>query len=192
MKLVTDRLRLRPLAAADLPLLVTLDSDPAVMRYINGGQPTPAALYENRLMARLLAQAEGPLIGFFVLHRRYDDEPLGWVHNRRYELQPSWLEIGYRLFARHWHQGYATEASRVLRDATFDAALCAHWCAICEPAHHASRRVMAKLGMQPTETYRHRTGIEVIRYELARAAWLSAADRSDQGGDDWHRGKEQG
>jgi RimJ/RimL family protein N-acetyltransferase len=37
----TDRLRLRPLATRDVAALVALDSDPEVMRYINGGRPTP-------------------------------------------------------------------------------------------------------------------------------------------------------
>ena len=40
--LETERLVLRRLTEADVDHLVTLDSDPEVMRYLNGGTPTPA------------------------------------------------------------------------------------------------------------------------------------------------------
>jgi len=39
--LETERLTLRRFTPDDLDDLVALDSDPAVMRYINGGRPTP-------------------------------------------------------------------------------------------------------------------------------------------------------
>jgi RimJ/RimL family protein N-acetyltransferase len=41
--LETERLRLRRFTTADVDLLVGLDADPAVMRHINGGRPTPRA-----------------------------------------------------------------------------------------------------------------------------------------------------
>ncbi len=36
----TERLTLRRFTAADADLLIELDSDPAVMRYLTGGEPT--------------------------------------------------------------------------------------------------------------------------------------------------------
>ncbi|WP_374106244.1 GNAT family N-acetyltransferase [Streptomyces sp. BV286] len=39
VSLGTERLVLRPFTEADVDLLVTLDSDPDVMRFINGGRP---------------------------------------------------------------------------------------------------------------------------------------------------------
>ncbi len=41
--LETERLRLRRFVAADADLLVALDADPEVMRYITYGKPTPRA-----------------------------------------------------------------------------------------------------------------------------------------------------
>ncbi|NEE55385.1 GNAT family N-acetyltransferase, partial [Streptomyces sp. SID8455] len=40
--LETDRLVLRRFTDADAPVLLALDNDPEVMRYINGGRPTTA------------------------------------------------------------------------------------------------------------------------------------------------------
>ncbi len=41
--LETERLLLRQFTSDDTELLVELDSDPRVMRYITGGIPTPGA-----------------------------------------------------------------------------------------------------------------------------------------------------
>jgi len=47
----TDRLCLRPITLADVDEIVALDADPEVMRYINGGKPTPRDEAE-RIVAR--------------------------------------------------------------------------------------------------------------------------------------------
>ena len=39
--LETERLILRRFTPDDVDLVTALDADPAVMRYINGGRPTP-------------------------------------------------------------------------------------------------------------------------------------------------------
>src|SRR5689334_13125051 len=55
----TARLALRPITTADVDRIVELDSDPAVMRYINGGPATPrdeaARIVERSLGHRWLA-----------------------------------------------------------------------------------------------------------------------------------------
>ena len=48
--LETDRLFLRPFTAADADLLIELDSDPAVMRYLTGGKPTPPQDVRERIL----------------------------------------------------------------------------------------------------------------------------------------------
>jgi RimJ/RimL family protein N-acetyltransferase len=46
--LETDRLILRRLTDADAENLFELDGDPAVMRFINGGRPTPREVSRRR------------------------------------------------------------------------------------------------------------------------------------------------
>ncbi len=46
----TARLHLRRFTDANLGDLVTLDSDPAVMRFISDGEPTPRQVYEDSLL----------------------------------------------------------------------------------------------------------------------------------------------
>ncbi len=56
----TARLSLRRIDAGHLDDLVELDSDPEVMRYINGGTATPRRVYADTLLARMMAHADQP------------------------------------------------------------------------------------------------------------------------------------
>jgi RimJ/RimL family protein N-acetyltransferase len=51
----TERLVLRRFTADDADLLVEMDSDPAVMRYLTGGEPTPADVVRDRHLPGILA-----------------------------------------------------------------------------------------------------------------------------------------
>src|SRR5260370_37767217 len=78
--LETPRLRLRPLAAADLPDLIALDLDPEVMRYVGSpaGVKTPEET-EARGRARIRETEHGvnePL-GFWRVEARGDAGFLG-------------------------------------------------------------------------------------------------------------------
>ena len=60
--LETERLVLRRFTEADVDNLVELDSDPEVMRFINGGRPTPRDEIENDVLPAFL--------GYYERHRR--------------------------------------------------------------------------------------------------------------------------
>jgi RimJ/RimL family protein N-acetyltransferase len=49
-----DRLVLRRFTEADSDNLFDLDSDPDVMRFINGGKPTPRDVIQNEARPRFL------------------------------------------------------------------------------------------------------------------------------------------
>ena len=136
-------LDLRPLGEHDLGNLIALDSDPQVLRYINGGNPPLEHVTRDHLLPRMLSWA-GPGVGFFALER--GGEFLGWAHLRPDRLEPAWLEVGYRLHRRFWGQGIATEATRRLIRQAFDLG---YDVASARTMHEnlASRRVMEKAGM---------------------------------------------
>ena len=66
MRLETDRLALRPLAAGDLDALTDLDGDPEVLRFVDPFAETPVdravrrASLEDRRLPRMLARARRP------------------------------------------------------------------------------------------------------------------------------------
>src|SRR5260370_34573380 len=109
----TPRLRLRPLAAADLPDLIALDLDPEVMRYVGSpaGVKTPEET-EARGRARILETERGvnePL-GFWRVETRADAGFLGVAALIRMPDGQD-VEVAYRLARAAWGRGIATEAA---------------------------------------------------------------------------------
>ena len=74
----TDRLLLRKLAADDLDDLVALDTDPAVMHYINDGAPPSRQDYVETLLPRMLAWAADDPVGFYAA--LWAGRWIGWFH----------------------------------------------------------------------------------------------------------------
>jgi len=141
----TPRLRLRPITLDDVDALLDLDSDPEVMRYISGGQPSSRAEVTEIVQASLdsrwmaSARATGDLIGWFALH------PTGDV--------PEELELGYRLRRAAWGNGYATEGSLALIDLAFARPGVRRVWAQTMAVNTASRRVMERCGLRYVRTF---------------------------------------
>jgi RimJ/RimL family protein N-acetyltransferase len=146
----TARLAWRRFTPADIDLLVELDSDPEVMRFLNGGLPSTRAFYADDVFPRWAAmEAKLPGQGFFAaFHRTAPGRPfVGWFHLRPAHHWPGELELGYRLRREFWGDGLATEGSRALIAYAFtrlDAPLVV---AATLLANTGSRRVMEKAGM---------------------------------------------
>jgi hypothetical protein len=68
--LETDRLRLRRFTADDIDLLVDLDSDPDVKRYIDGGNATSREEVEGVVLPRILSSTNGSIPAATGLQRR--------------------------------------------------------------------------------------------------------------------------
>ncbi len=77
--LETERLVLRPFTAADADNLFDLDSDPAAMRFINGGQPTPRDVVQNEDLPWFIEYGERyEGYGFWAVIEKATGEFLGW------------------------------------------------------------------------------------------------------------------
>ncbi|MCK6520779.1 GNAT family N-acetyltransferase [Myxococcota bacterium] len=173
--------RLRPLTPDDLDHLVTLDQDPEVTRYINGGQATPRAAYVELLLPRMLGAATRPGLGFFAVESPEGDF-MGWVHLREDSFEPRYAEIGYRLARAYWGQGVATAASRLLMARAFEELGFEVVSARTLLENRASRRVMEKLGLSesgrfvyPARTVAGLTTPELpaVLYTLHRGDWAA-------------------
>ena len=120
--LVTERMRLRHVTAADADLLVALDADPEVMHFITGGRTTPREEVVDDVLPAFLAHYERwTWYGFFLAHARADGEFLGWFHLRPHGDDDD-PELGYRLRRAAWGRGLASEGAQALVDLAFDRA----------------------------------------------------------------------
>ena len=154
--LETERLLLRRFTEADVDNLFDLDSDPEVMRFVNGGTPTPREVIEHDLLPRFLSYYERFAgYGFWAAIEKATGEFLGWFHFRPTEgASPDEVELGYRLRKAAWGQGYGTEASRALIRKGFTELGVRRVVASTYADNLASRRVMEKAGLTLVRTYR--------------------------------------
>lgn len=148
--LTTDRLLLRRFTADDVDLLVALDGDQEVMRFINGGRATPREeLAEDVLPFWLRFYDEGDRWGFWAAEDRVSGEFRGWFHLRpNRDDPPDEPELGYRLRRGVWGAGLATEGSIALIDKAFRELGARRVYATTMAINTASRRVMEKAGMR--------------------------------------------
>lgn len=179
--LETERLVLRRLTAGDVDALVELDSDPAVMRFVNGGRATGREEIEGDILPVWLRYYErGGGFGFWAAIEKASGAFIGWFHLRpRAEGAPDEPELGYRLRAASWGLGYATEGSRALVDHAFRELGAARVTAETMAVNTASRRVMEKAGLRYARTFFAAWPEKIeggeygdVEYALTRAEWL--------------------
>jgi RimJ/RimL family protein N-acetyltransferase len=167
--LETERLRLEPMTVEHTELLVDLDSDPEVMRYINGGKATSRAEVEAIVRAHhgyrwtAFLRADGDFVGWFGMR------PAG----------PWTYDLGYRLRRAHWGAGLATEGSRLLIDLAFTELGAVRVRADTMTVNERSRRVMAACGLRYARTFHLEwdepiEGTEQgdVEYELLRGEYV--------------------
>lgn len=170
--LETERLVLRQFTERDVENLLALDSDPDVMRFINGGTSTPREVITERILPRFLdfyrryeafgywaaiEKASGAFIGWFALHPEVGRDARD-------------LALGYRLRKKSWRKGYGTEGATALIDKAFRDLAARRVFACTYSENHASRRVMEKSGMKLARTYR------MTQEELASATTYVPTD----------------
>lgn len=157
--LETERLVLRQFTEADLDNLVALDSDPDVMRFINGGTPTPRDVIQNEILPRFFhcyEQYDG--YGRWAAIEKSTGDFLGWFHFRPLQgASPDELELGYRLRKAAWGKGYGTEGSRALIRKGFTEFGVRRVFATTYQDNLGSRRVMEKAGLTLVRTFRMTT-----------------------------------
>jgi len=164
----TARLALRPITTGDVDLIVALDADPEVMRFINGGRSTP-----RDEAARIVERSLGHR---WVAFERDGDAFVGW-----FGLRPAGAherELGYRLRRACWGRGLATEGALVLIDTAFTRLDTRRVWAQTMTVNTASRAVMERCGMRFVRTFHlewpepiEGTEYGDVEYELTRSEW---------------------
>jgi RimJ/RimL family protein N-acetyltransferase len=179
----TERLVLRRFTPDDLDDLESLDADPAVMRYINGGRPTPREeLRDEVLPSWMRFHEHGDAWGFWAAEDRGTRQFQGWFHLRpQPDDPPDEPELGYRLRRAVWGRGLATEGSRALVDKAFRELGASRVYASTMVVNVASRRVMEKAGLRWVRTSYGEWPEPIpgdehgdVEYAITKAEWAEA------------------
>jgi RimJ/RimL family protein N-acetyltransferase len=178
----TARLRLRPMAEADLPAFVGYRRDPEVARY-QGWDETFSAEDARALFDKLRGVAPGTpgawfrfaigeaaggtLLGDCVLHVREDD--------------PRQAEIGFTLATGYHGRGYGAEAVRALLDYAFRTLGLHRVVAVTDARNDAAARLLQRIGMRreahfiQNVWYKGAWGDE-FSFAMLREEWLARRD----------------
>jgi RimJ/RimL family protein N-acetyltransferase len=174
--LETERMQLRDFEAEDQNLILDLDSDPEVMRFINGGEPSSSEQAQKTIESILAHQQRyDHRLGVYRAHLKESGEFMGWFHLRPAKndlLNLKSLELGYRLKQKFWRKGYATEGSKALIDKAFTDLGAEEVWARTLKGNISSQNVMKKVGMSflcdYLETEVHGPAEPAVRYHLMR------------------------
>ncbi|MDH4275733.1 MAG: GNAT family N-acetyltransferase [Gammaproteobacteria bacterium] len=175
----TERLRLRQWRATDLEPFAVLNADAKVMEFF----PAPLGRTESDTMAnRCQALIAERGWGFWAVETKSENEFIGFVGlhipTQALPFSPC-VEIGWRLAARQWGKGYATEAARAALRIGFERLGLAEIVAFTSVFNLRSRTVMVKLGMSEADDVFEHPNVPVgsalrphCLYRLLRSQWL--------------------
>ena len=144
----TARLMLRRWKESDREPFFRMNADPRVMEFF------PACLTREEsdaLIGRAEAHFEKHGFGPFAAELRASGELAGFVGLMVPQFEAYFtpcVEIGWRLAARHWNQGLATEGAEAVLELAFGSLRLRELVAFTVPENVRSRRVMEKLGMK--------------------------------------------
>ncbi|MFF0268608.1 GNAT family N-acetyltransferase [Kribbella sp. NPDC004536] len=173
--LETERLRLRRFTPADAGLLVELDSDPEVMRFLTGAPTPPAEIEDVVLPGILKVYAEHPGLGTFAASDAGGF--VGWF-GMQPTADPRAVGVGYRLLQSAWGNGYATEGTKALIAQAFTELGMERVEADTMAVNHRSRAVMRRAGLRFEKVFHVQfddplpgTEFGEVLYSVDRATW---------------------
>jgi RimJ/RimL family protein N-acetyltransferase len=156
-ELRTPRLILRRWRPADRAPFAAMNADPSVMEFF----PAPASPQEtDAQIARIEAHFDQHCFGLWAVQIPGIADFAGFVglsHPRFEAAFTPCVEIGWRLAADHWNQGFATEGARAALTYGFETLRLDEIVSFTVPDNLRSRRVMEKLGMthNPSDDFDH-------------------------------------
>lgn len=165
----TDRLLLRQFKMDDLDALAELFADPQVVKYLGSGEPASRSETETALRS-IIAHWERHGFGRWAAVYKPAGGLIGYGGLRSFHGEP---ELVYLLGRPHWRRGLATEMALACLKFGFEELEFGRIIAMAMTQNVRSHRVLEKAGLsfERADTI---YGMDVLRYGLARDAYLSA------------------
>ena len=143
--LATDRLRLRPMTAADTEAVFSLFSDSVVTRYLNR-LPMTTLADAAALIERATAEYTGGTALRLGLVLAGNDRVIGTGNLLHFDWPSRRAEVGYALAQPYWGRGLAGEATTAVIEYGFETLDLHRIEAELDPRNAPSLRVLERLG----------------------------------------------
>lgn len=143
----TRRLLLRSFQMTDLDAMAAIDADPKVCTFL----PTIGTRKKTaENIQKIVEHEQQKGFSLYAVELKQTSEMIGWIG-----LMTPWfeahftpaIEIGWRLAASHWNQGYASEGAMFILDYAFCSLSLEELVSFTAENNLASRRVMEKIGL---------------------------------------------
>ncbi len=106
----TPRLTLRQMTINDAPLLLELNSDPEVVKYLH--EPTLQTIEQaQKVITDIILPQYRNNLGRWAITTKADNNFIGWC-GLKYRPELDEIDLGYRLMQKAWGKGFATEAAQ--------------------------------------------------------------------------------
>ncbi len=148
-KIETSRLILRPCMEEDRELFHELSSDPAVLEFFPFRRSRKDA---DAIFTMIRNVTPEPGFELLVMVLKHSGEAIGFCGLSKLQLPPllpqDAVEIGWRISARHWNSGHATESGVALLHHAFTRLEIDEILSIAVRDNRRARAAMAKIGMR--------------------------------------------
>ncbi|HRO42766.1 MAG TPA: GNAT family N-acetyltransferase [Flavipsychrobacter sp.] len=171
----TERLILRELLPTDVDGMFELDSDPEVHRYI-GNKPVTSKQQVIEVIDFIRQQYKDNGIGRWAIIDKKANDFMGWsglkFMTEKTNNLVNYYDLGYRLKAKYWGQGYATETAFAFLEYAFEQLNTEEVYAMANVENAGSNNVLRKAGLKLIETFDFE-GIPHNWYKIAKKQYLA-------------------
>ncbi len=148
MPIESKRLKFRLYRDEDFDFLVSMLSDPEMVRFIGNGQVRDREGAKRFLDWIYSTYENGSDMGLMILMNKNENVPIGHAGLVPQKIEGrKEIEIGYWISHRYWRQGYATESALALRNYGSHQLGIQRFISLIQPGNIASRRVAEIIGM---------------------------------------------
>lgn len=144
----TPRLILRRITLGDAALVLQLNSDPEVLKYLH--EPILSSEEDARKIIRnIIIPQYARNLGRWAVITKDENAFIGWC-GLKFRPELDEIDLGFRLIQKAWGKGFATEAARQTLTYAFQSLQLPKITGRAHIKNKASQKVLEKIGMQLT------------------------------------------
>ena len=151
----SDRLGFRNWAEKDKSKMGMINSDAKVMEYFPA---IPTQKQTVEFIDRMKAQFSKNGFCYFAVDKLENNEFIGFIGIAEQTFESDFtpcVDIGWRLARAEWGKGFATEGAKKCLEFAFNEIGLKNIKSICPAINDKSEKVMRKIGMKKTASFKH-------------------------------------